>query len=271
MIKLELKRSLKNRWTLLIFSIVSVFCLIAYFEQYILVQNSINLDIEMGYESVSYLRFSTPYNMWFLFEKSRLEYIFLFLMPIFAVLPYGASYYADIKSGYAKQIITRVAPRKYYAAKYIATFVSGGAVTTVPVFIQFLLLALFLPLHKPFRFQSLMIGENTLGIDLFFAHPMIYTLICMLCVFIVSGVFATVGLFISLYITNFFSVILTPFAISFILLFVTYISGISEFSFMNSLQAITELEYNYWIPLIEVIVLFLITFMTFVMSRKETY
>ena len=188
-------------------------------------------------------------------------------MGIIVVLPYGVSYYTDVKSGYIKQIVSRMSIKSYTRAKYIATFISGGIVIGLPLFIEFLAVATIFPIHRPYRPSSIMYGEETFLIDLYYEYPMIFRL---LLVFAVAGLLATMALLVAKYISNYFSIVITPFIFTFILAFCMRITEKAEIAFMNSLQAHSQ-NYNYGILFGEIIVMFVLTYFGFVSSRKEVY
>jgi ABC-type transport system involved in multi-copper enzyme maturation permease subunit len=57
--------------------------------------------------------------------------VILFAMPILCVLPYGAAYIEDIKTGYIKLYLVRTTRKNYIAGKFAGCFLSGGLVSVV--------------------------------------------------------------------------------------------------------------------------------------------
>ena len=49
--------------------------------------------------------------------------IYLTIFPLLAALPYGASFFYDIKTGYIKNLFIRYSMKKIMNAKYICVFV----------------------------------------------------------------------------------------------------------------------------------------------------
>ena len=166
--KLELRRALFNKWTCISFIIGFVICLIPLWDKLMYMTEFYN-NMSSGGDKV--ICTATPYENWLLYDLSEsLHYVYLFIMPLLAVLPFGASYYMDLKSGYVKQLVTRCGSKKYLCAKYGSTFISGGVVVAIPLLLQLMLLALIFPLNNPFRFESMFISEKSPGIDLYFEH-----------------------------------------------------------------------------------------------------
>lgn len=47
---------------------------------------------------------------------------FFFLLPLLAVLPYGSSLHRECKSGYLNLITPQISQKRYFAAKFLASF-----------------------------------------------------------------------------------------------------------------------------------------------------
>ena len=270
-LKNELKRGIFNKWTLLSFLCVAVFCIMHFMEVYDSCVFIDDIGKEFGYIGVEGECEATPYDQWILFSPNQHIVIIFFIMPILATLPYGTSFYSEMKIGYVKQMVSRMSMKTYMRAKYIATFITGGMVVVVPMLAQFFALATILPLHKPYRYYMAIIGEETFCIDLFYEHPMIYTLFRILLVFVVAGLLATLALLVSKHIYNYFSVFITPFVLSFMLIFLSRVTGVGEIDFSATLHAQTNSQYNYSILFVEIIILFVCTYFGFVSSKKEVY
>lgn len=71
--------------------------------------------------------------------------LFLLVWPIMAALPYGGSYHQERKNGVFNQIVSRCGTKRYYLAKYIAVFVSGGLVIGGTALFDLLLNAMVCP------------------------------------------------------------------------------------------------------------------------------
>lgn len=269
--KSELKRSLFNKWMLIAMIITSAFCIRQLIDVYNSRMEYFSVIEELGYDKAVNICTTTAYENWILFDFNTYKIALIFVIPILAVLPFGMSYYSDLKSGYIKQIVSRMSMKTYTRAKYIAAFISGGVAVTLPLFIQFLLTATLYPLHNPYRFDGTMRGQYCFAVDLFYEHPMIFTLFRLLLVFVVAGLFATVSLLVSKYIYNYFSVFITPFVVAFMLEFSVYITGINSLGLTNNLRAENQTTESFVILSAEIIVMFVVTYFGFVGSKKEVY
>lgn len=268
--KIELKRSLLNKWTLIASAITSIFCILHFMDVYEGRMAFFEAVEELGYTKAAEVCTGSAYEQWILFDPNLYSYALFFVMAVIVVLPYGASYYNDVKSGYIKQIVSRISVKTYTRAKYIATFISGGMVIVLPMIMEFLAVATIFPIHKPYRPSSIMFGEEKFLIDLFYDHPMIFTLFRILLVFIVAGLLATISLLVAKFISNYFSILITPFIFTFILEVCVRLIGKDEISFACSLQAQSG-SYNYGILFAQIAAIFVVTYFGFVNSRKEVY
>ncbi len=269
--KNELKRSICNKWTFIALAITSVFCILQFWDKYELQMETLkNLD-EMGLQHLKNRSNGSAYQSWILFDQlSNYRYILLWIFPIIATLPYGLSYYSDIKSGYIKQIATRTSMKTYTRAKYVATFISGGTVVVLPLILNFMLNATIIPLNKPFRLGNLVVGKWFLT-DVFYDHPLLYTLLKFMLVFIVAGLLSTVALLVSKYIYNMFSVFVTPFVVAFLLEFSVYLTENHFVAFSYNLRAENVQGKDFAVLCIEIAVLFVVTYFGYVSSKREVY
>ena len=268
-LKLELKRSLFNKWTLISFGIVSLICALQCIEVYENRIAEIQYLLDKGYEVNANICYETPYSNWILCYKSMHFVVLLYIAPLLVVLPHGVSYYSDYKSGYIKQILTRVSMKQYTRAKYISTFISGGSILIITMIIQFMVLATFLPLHKPQIHHGMLSGEITFGIELFYEHPFVFTLMWWIIGFVASGVFACIALIVSKFISNYFSILITPFVISFVFYVLDVLIKLPNYFF--ELRPNMSLRTNIWSLVIETILIFVITYFGFVRNKKEVY
>ena len=269
-LKIELKRSILNKWTFIAMLVTSIFCIIHFQSVYESRMSYLIRTKEEGLGKAFYICTGSAYDIWILFDFNIYSYALLLVMGIIAVLPYGVSYYTDVKSGYIKQVISRTSMKVYTRAKYIVTFISGGIVIVLPIFMEFLAIATIFPIHKPYRPSSIMYGEETFLIDLYYDYPMTFMMFRLLLVFVVAGLLATMALLVARYISNYFSIIITPFVFTFILAFCVRIAEMEEISFAYSLQAYSG-NYNYGILFGQIIVMFILTYFGFVSSKKDVY
>lgn len=175
----------------------------------------------------------SAYLDWFLFDD-RHPYMFLFLMilPILSTLPHGGSYHYDLKTGYIKMIYTRVSRKKYLIVKYITTFVAGGMVVIIPLFISLLLTKAALPSLVPVMNGLFKLSGNRVMADLYYSNTSLYIGIYFLLYFLYAGSFATISLTVSSLFNYSFFVMLTPFGVYYSLnLISTYIKSKTIYSF----------------------------------------
>jgi hypothetical protein len=138
--------------------------------------------------------------------------IFYLILPLLSVLPFGASFYADINGGSTKSICTRVKKNNYLIAKYIAVFVSGGAAAALPMFASFLACAALLPTMTP---EASYAYTNIVSFDkwawLLFSRPSLYILAYCGLAFLFAGLTACMALGITYFSSKSFLPMLFPF------------------------------------------------------------
>lgn len=194
--------------------------------------------------------------------------MFYRFIPFICVLGYGWSYSSDVRSGYIKNVISRTSKLKYLTSKYLATFISGGLVVLIPVLINILTLACFMPFRVPNVFESVSYAElpGFAFADLFYHAPQLYMAVILALNFILGGLFATFAMAVSMFTTNKYIVSLLPFIISFMY---TYVCGvvlnIYFYGEMDPLYQINLLSASYRILeyiIIVYSVFFILTFVT---------
>lgn len=268
-LRIELKRALCNKFFYFSLIVTLIFCMLHFFDAYESRMEYLELCEYYNYSKMLYTCEGTPYDQWFLMDESIYKFIYLFIMPLLVTIPYGASYYQDYKSGYIKQIVTKVNYKKYMTAKYLSTFISAGLTAVIPMIIQFMAMAMIYPIHNPSIYVSKLVSERLLLFYVYYEQPVLYLLIVLGTLFICAGIFSTIALLVSRYISNYFSVIITPFIAAFFMTFLSYILGINELSPMMFLKANLQVEYNYAIPLVCMLVLFFASYIGFIKSHKE--
>lgn len=218
-LKIELKKAFQNKlfWiTLVIASIIATLSAI-YNIQIIQEEKQYyaNAVVQFGTEAVNpNAPLYSLFNHWICEDFSSLaSTMFFMLFPIFAVLGYGWSLFSEQKSGYIKNVITRTSKRNYFLSKYIATFLSGGAIVSVPVLFNFLLVSMFVPAVNPDIFYDIgwTVRTNSMFSEYFYAKPFLYVFLRVSVVFLFSGAIATVSYALAFFIRNRFAVILLPF------------------------------------------------------------
>ncbi len=125
-------------------------------------------------------------------------FIYFLLVPVFAMLPFGTSYFTDGDSGFLKNIYTRCGRKGFLQAKYFSAFISGGAAVAIPLFLNLLCCMTLVPDLQPSTiYTRSMITPAHLFSSIFFTHPLLYILIFLLIDFVIGGIFACLTLAVS--------------------------------------------------------------------------
>lgn len=139
--------------------------------------------------------------------------LYYWLLPIIAVLPYGESFYHDWKNGYIKNILLRTNRKKYLLGKYVSIFLTAGIAVTLPLIIDFILTAAVLPALLPDVTTALFpIFYQSMWSNLFYTHPLIYTMLYLGIDFIFAGLMAELIFCVTNLAENVFIVLIFPFA-----------------------------------------------------------
>lgn len=154
------------------------------------------------------------YNSWVGGEELSLAYTLFFqLLPLGAALPFAWSFYRERKTGYIKNITSRVKKEYYYYSKAIAVFLSGSLVVLVPLLVNILLVSAFVPVVRPFvgytHYNHLYFGN--MWADIYYTTPMLYTALYVILESLYGGIFALLSFAITFYINNIFAVEILPF------------------------------------------------------------
>ncbi|WP_062105422.1 hypothetical protein [Bacillus niameyensis] len=267
LLKIELKKAIKNKFFLITLLTASLFALLSawyridsYFYFY---HGGPNLMITGN----PMIEASSLFNHWIGGEGFSLGFtLFFTLLPLIAALPYGWSYFIENKSGYVKTVVTRCSKCHYYLSKYLATFTAGGLVVLIPLLVNFLLVACFVPAITPSTEYILYypVLHGSLWSQLFFTHPVIFVILYLILDFIFAGLFATMSLAITFFIKNRIAVILIPYLLIMILhysrTFLTYkfYYEISPLHFLHSTSIVNPT--NVWIILGQGLLFFVLTF-----------
>ena len=147
----------------------------------------------------------SPYTRWI--PVDRIEFwanLFVFIAPMLIALAYSWSLRSELLSGYAQKLYVTVTRPRYYLSKALVTFVAGGLIVAVPLVIDFVILACFLPLYTPS-----IIDVTAFGIysqvplsQLFYQAPWAFVVVRLLIDFVLAGLWATIVLGLSLFLRN---------------------------------------------------------------------
>ncbi len=120
---------------------------------------------------------------------SIIQTIFFIFLPLLVVIPFGMSFFTDIKQGYIKNIYIRVDRHKYLVSKYLAVFVSGGSVAAVSMMVSFIGALLYTR-----AYGDGMYGLNHNLSGFFVEQPIVYSLVYLLLMFLFFGSLACMSL-----------------------------------------------------------------------------
>lgn len=158
------------------------------------------------------------YSLWLPGYLDGTTIYYFYLFGIIAALPYGVSYFRDIKVGVIKNICNRVNRRYYIIAKYIATFVSGGLAVAIPLILDFFMVKLLYPVDS-FEIGNTVLNAIDEGGAFMIDHPYLVAVIIVFAWFVFGGALATVSLAVSTISMNFFTIQLSPFFLMLILFY----------------------------------------------------
>ena len=184
----------------------------------------LGLEISRSAEGYSLFVFAIPYD-----GVGFASRLFIYVWPLIAAAPYGWSYLQERRTGVYDQIVSRVGVRPYFLAKYIAVFVSGGAVVALTVLASLLVDAAILPvwtLHP--TFMRPVFNGNFLSV-LFYTHPWVHALIWCGVLFLFAGATACLCFFAWTGLRLRALAVIIPFALYFVMRTVIYrviVSGV---------------------------------------------
>ena len=158
------------------------------------------------------------------------SYIFYLILPLLAVLPFGSSFFEDIKSGYIINVCTRVEKKIYFKAKYLAVFLSGGVAVVAPLLLNLVLSSMFMPAFIPDNGTVGTISPTTMAYEVFFTHPLVYVLMFIVIDFIFAGVMATLALSYTYFTEHRFGVMIVPFVFYFFIYSLTNLIDKTDYS-----------------------------------------
>lgn len=138
--------------------------------------------------------------------------LYYYMIPILAVLPFGASFLQDEESGYLKYIYTKQKKIRYLVCKYVITFLSGGIAVALPYIGSFLLNATYLPAVIPNQIaqHSSIIDAMSLS-EYYYSKPWIFYGAYLLGIMLAGGFLGVTALIVSFFVRNYLFVLCFPF------------------------------------------------------------
>lgn len=198
-LKFELKRGFKSGAFVLSLILSCTICIAEFGYYYSYYSNSPDL--------------STTIQAWigteYQFVFNNLFYI---LLPVFATLPFGASYFSDLKSGYIKSIFVKTSRARYYTAKSIAVFCTAAVAVMLPLIINFMICMRVFPLRIP---EKLLFYGGTvdacLFADVYYNSSLAYGILFILIDGLAAGIIALFSICVGDLCDSSFVAVTTPF------------------------------------------------------------
>lgn len=203
LLKMELSRAFRNR---LYYAVLAVGIVLALLSAAYGIQTHFEmLPKELSPTSWGPTGWDSCYVFWMsVHDVVPFEGLFYQLVLLLAAIPYACSMRQELEFGYANQVFSRVCRGKYFVAKYIATFISGGLVALIPSTVNLVTLACFVPAYLPSIENVLNIGVYTSALwsEIFYTNPLLYCVLYSALAFFVCGLWAVSVLGLSLLIRN---------------------------------------------------------------------
>ena len=91
------------------------------------------------------------YNVWIgsLVGDLLFTTVFYFILPLAAALPFSFSLLDENRNGYLRQMSLKKGQQRYYLAKYLVTFCSGFLLAVIPLVINIIITACYIPAYTP--------------------------------------------------------------------------------------------------------------------------
>ncbi len=267
-LKIELKKAIHNKYFLITFTIaifialwssVHTFQYMNRIQQYLLLIGN-NKNPNHSADSL--------YNNWMGGQFGSFPTdLYYFILPLIAAFPYGWSYFQERKNGYSKNVICRCGRKNYVLSKYICTFIIGGITVLLPLIMNYIIVACFVPARMPDPCCNIhyAVFGDCMWSNLFYTNPLLYDVCYMILTFVFGGLWATISMMASYFLKNKFAVLLVPY----ILLIIFHYGIHSLFAWKIYLEA-SPINYirgvmvdnisKGWLILLELFILFIFGF-----------
>lgn len=250
-LKLELKKAFKNKFFWISVVLGCLITLLSF-------EHMVNMYYE-GMSAISgnstdiiydpHIGINTVFNCWIGGEPFSLgSSIYFFVFPLLIALPYGWSYSEERKCGYRRMMITKTGKKKYYCAKYVAVFLSGGVAMVLPLIFNFWMTLLVVPAILPDVTMNMFYGVfgGSFLAELYYTVPFLYVAIYLFidfvyCVFLVCICMAVSGI-----VRQKWGVVLIPF------LLLLFVHVITDYIYSDPSVAYKELSPLYFLRGVEV-------------------
>ena len=250
-LKLELKKAFKNKFFWISVVLGCLITLLSF-------EHMVNMYYE-GMSAISgnstdiiydpHIGINTVFNCWIGGEPFSLgSSIYFFVFPLLIALPYGWSYSEERKCGYRRMMITKTGKKKYYCAKYVAVFLSGGVAMVLPLIFNFWMTLLVVPAILPDVTMNMFYGVfgGSFLAELYYTVPSLYVAIYLFIDFVYCGFLVCICMAVSGIVRQKWGVVLIPF------LLLLFVHVITDYIYSDPSVAYKELSPLYFLRGVEV-------------------
>lgn len=250
-LKLELKKAFKNKFFWISVVLGCLITLLSF-------EHMVNMYYE-GMSTISgnstdiiydpHIGINTVFNCWIGGEPFSLgSSIYFFVFPLLIALPYGWSYSEERKCGYRRMMITKTGKKKYYCAKYVAVFLSGGVAMVLPLIFNFWMTLLVVPAILPDVTMNMFYGVfgGSFLAELYYTVPFLYVAIYLFIDFVYCGFLVCICMAVSGIVRQKWGVVLIPF------LLLLFVHVITDYIYSDPSVAYKELSPLYFLRGVEV-------------------
>lgn len=250
-LKLELKKAFKNKFFWISVVLGCLITLLSF-------EHMVNMYYE-GMSAISgnstdiiydpHIGINTGFNCWIGGEPFSLgSSIYFFVFPLLIALPYGWSYSEERKCGYRRMMITKTGKKKYYCAKYVAVFLSGGVAMVLPLIFNFWMTLLVVPAILPDVTMNMFYGVfgGSFLAELYYTVPFLYVAIYLFIDFVYCGFLVCICMAVSGIVRQKWGVVLIPF------LLLLFVHVITDYIYSDPSVAYKELSPLYFLRGVEV-------------------
>ena len=245
-LKLELKKAFKNKFFWISVVLGCLITLLSF-------EHMVNMYYE-GMSAISgnstdiiydpHIGINTVFNCWIGGEPFSLgSSIYFFVFPLLIALPYGWSYSEERKCGYRRMMITKTGKKKYYCAKYVAVFLSGGVAMVLPLIFNFWMTLLVVPAILPDVTMNMFYGVfgGSFLAELYYTVPFLYVAIYLFIDFVYCGFLVCICMAVSGIVRQKWGVVLIPF------LLLLFVHVITDYIYSDPSVAYKELSPLYFL------------------------
>lgn len=183
LVKTEIHKSIHNKF----FALALVFAFIIQLISFLTNLDYVRTAVAFAYKNLELIGPSwrgsndgmNMYVLWLSEEGYTMGFTLAqFMLPILAVLPFGWSFFSEQRSGYQNHMVSRSSKLGYFTAKYIAVFLSGGAVIAFMLLSNLALCALIGEHGAPRCYTlSTSVCPGIIASELYYTKPMLAALI----------------------------------------------------------------------------------------------